>query len=114
MTTIPQTVEAEIEQEKPFDASDPKQVNESRKKAGRKNRERLEFIEGMMSIPQGRKWIWELMESCFIHSNPLVANDTHGTYFNLGQQNIGKRVLADVQQFPELYVRMCNEMRSRK
>jgi hypothetical protein len=95
--------------ETPFDAADPEAVNDARKKAGRRKTKRLEFVKAMMVLEEGRKWLWELMESCHIHSNPLVPNDTHSTYFNLGEQNIGKRVLSDVQHFPELYVKMCNE-----
>lgn len=114
MVDIPATIEAENNLEKPFDASDPEAVNVSRKKAGRKRRERLEFVEGMMTLHQGRKWLWELMEKCFVHGNPLVQGDTHATYFNLGQQNIGKLVLQDVQEFPELYVKMVKEAKENR
>lgn len=109
MADIPATVEAENNLEIAYDASDPEQVNTSRKKAGRNRRARLEFVEGMMTLPQGRKWLWELMGKCFIHGNPVVHGDTHATFFNLGQQNIGKLVLQDVQMFPELYVLMVKE-----
>lgn len=114
MADIPAIVEAEMNLETPYDASDPEQVNKSRKSAGRNRRARLEFVEGMMTLPQGRKWLWELMSKCFIHGNPVVQGDTHATFFNLGQQNIGKLVLQDVQEFPELYVQMVKEAKENK
>lgn len=109
MVDIPATLEAENNLERGYDASDPEQVNQSRKKAGRNRRARLEFVEGMMSLPQGRRWLWEIMSKCFVFSNPVVQGDTHATYFNLGQQNIGKLILQDVQEFAEFYVLMVKE-----
>jgi hypothetical protein len=114
MVDIAATVEAEMNLEKPFDASDSEQVNKSRKVAGRNRRARLDFVEGMMTLPQGRKWLWELMEYCSVHGSPVVQGDTHATYFNLGQQNIGKRVLADVQEFSALYVQMVKEAKENR
>ena len=49
------------------------------------------------------------MGKCFIHGNPVVQGDPHATYFNLGQQNIGKLILQDVQEFSELYILMVKE-----
>lgn len=109
MTDIPATVEAEQNLEVEYDASDPAAVNKARQKSSRTRRARLEFVEGMLTLPQGRAWLFNLMDKCFIFGNAVVQNDTHATYFNLGQQNIGKLVLQDVQAFPELYVTMINE-----
>lgn len=100
--------------EKPYDSSDPASVNDARKGAGRKKRARLEFVKAMLDLPEGRKWLWELMEKCYIFGNPVIANDPYATYFNLGQQNVGKLLLQDSQQFPEEYAKMCNEARNRK
>lgn len=109
MVHQPAVIEAEKMAEEPYDASDPVQVNKARKKSSRQERERLEFVQGMMTLPQGRKWLWQLMESCYIFSNPVVLGDTHATYENLGRQNIGKALLTDAMQFSEDYVRMAKE-----
>lgn len=109
MVDIPATVEAENNLEKAYDASDEEQVTAARKKGGRNRRSRLEFIQAMMELPEGRKWLWEIMQKCFVFGNPVVQNDSHATYFNLGQQNIGKLILQDVQEFAELYVKMVAE-----
>lgn len=109
MADIPAIAEEESITEKAYDASDEAEVSKARKNGGRNRRARLEFIQAMMELPEGRKWLWGLLEKCFVFGNPVVQNDPYGTYFNLGQQNIGKIVLQDVQAFSELYVKMVNE-----
>lgn len=109
MADIPATVESEINLDKGYDASDPEQVTKARKKAGSGHRERLEFVEAMLKLPQGRKYLFKLLEKCSVFGNPLVQGDTHSTYFRLGEQNVGKILLSDIQQFPELFVLMMGE-----
>lgn len=109
MVDVPLTLEAELLTEKSFDASDKAQVNEARKRAGRKTKEKFDFIKHMMDSPQGRKYFFDFMESCAVFSNPLVPQDTHATYYHLGRQSVGKQILSEVQQFPDLYVLMMQE-----
>lgn len=106
--------EAEFLAEQPYDASDPVQVNNARKKAARLERERLDFVKAILDLPQGRKWMWQLLERCYIHSNPVALGDTHATYQNLGRQDIGKSLLADAMQFPEEYVQMAKEAKTHR
>ncbi len=110
----PAVVEAEMNLEKPYDAGDPDAVASARKKGGRNRRARLEFVQAMMEMREGRKWLYDFMEFCFIHGNPVVQGDTHATYFQLGMQNAGKKILADVQEFPKLYVEMMTEGKESK
>ncbi len=114
MVDIPATAEAENNLEQSYDASDEEQVTAARKKGGRNRRARLEFIQAMMELPEGRKWLWNILEKCFIFGNPVVQGDPHATYFNLGQQNIGKLILQDVQEFPELYVKAVAEAKENR
>lgn len=114
MADIPAVLEAEANAEVSYDAGDEAQVASARKKSGRNRRARQEFVQAMMELPEGRKWLWGIMEKCFIHGNPVVQLDPHGTYFNLGQQNIGKLILQDVQEFSELYVLMVKESKNNK
>lgn len=114
MTDIPREAEANALIEQTFDASDPLQVNNARKKAGRKKREDLDFIQGVMSLAQGRKWVYEFLKECDVYGNPIVQGDTHATYFNLGKRNIGQLLLQDVQQFDDYYLKMLKEARERQ
>lgn len=105
----PMEAEAELLAERPYDASDPDSVNQARKRAGRNKKNHLDFVQAMMSVPEGRRWVREMMESCRVFGNPVVMGDTHATYFQLGEQNVGKRILQDVQNFPENYALMMKE-----
>lgn len=105
-----QNIEAEDEIDRAFDASDPKQVNNARKKGARKKAERLRVVEALMQHKEGRQWLREFMESCDIFGNPMVQGDPYGTHFRLGQQNAGKRVLMDIiAASPDNYVVMMKE-----
>lgn len=109
MVDIPATLEQELLGEKSFDASNPESVNESRKRAGRAKRNRMDFIKNVMEHAEGRKFFLDIMEDCKVFSDPIVAGDTHSTYYMLGRQSVGKQILAEVQKFSELYVLMMNE-----
>lgn len=105
-----QELEAKEALEKPYDAGDPEQVNTARKKAGRKKAERLRVVEALMQHEQGRRWVYEWMQACHIYGNPVVMGDPHATYFNLGQENIGKWLLSDVvAAAPDNYLLMLEE-----
>jgi hypothetical protein len=95
---------------KPFDASDPESVNRARKKAGRKKVNRLRIIEAVMEQPEGRKWMYEVLNMCHIYSTPFVQGDPYASAFQMGEQNIGNMLLADVQAAaPANYLLMCKE-----
>ena len=103
-----QEIVAEEEQEKPYDASDPVTVNTARKKESRRKGKRLEIIKAIMDLPQGRRWMYELLTKCHVHSTPFVAADPYSTAFQAGEQNIGLQLLVDIiQAAPDRYVTMC-------
>jgi len=107
--------EAELIVEEQYDASDKKTVNNARKKGARLERERLEFVQAIMSTAQGRKWMYDLMVMCNVFGNPLVPMDTHATYFHLGMQNVGKKLLQDVgDAAPDEYTLMLKEAKNAK
>lgn len=106
-----QVIEAEQAQPyEPYIASDPKQVNNARKKSARKLAERLRMVEAIMQQIEGRRWVFDFLQGCHIYGNPVVQSDPHMTYFNLGQENVGKRLLADVvAAAPREYLLMLEE-----
>lgn len=98
------------EPEIPYDASDPKRVNDTRKKASRLRQKRLDFVRQMMDSQEGRLWCYGLLESCVIFGNPLQPGQSDVTFFNIGQQNVGKRILVDITEAaPEMYMKMMAE-----
>lgn len=102
--------EAEFLAEQPYDANDPKQVNAARKKAARQRKAELDFVYAIMSQPQGRKWMWDLIATCKSFGNPIIPGDPYLTYTNLGAQNIGKKLLQDIWEgAPDQYLDMVKE-----
>lgn len=110
-----QQIEAENIAENQFDASNPEQVNAARKKASRKKTQRLVVIQALMQHEDGRRWMRELLQRCHIYGNCLVQGDPYGTHFRMGEENIGKMIMADViEAAPAEYLKMCEEGRRDK
>lgn len=106
---------ANEEVEKPFDASDPKQVNEARKKSGRKKRKRLDMIAGLMDIPEGREWVYEKLAECHVYATTFVPGDTYMSAYQEGRRSVGLELLADVMSAAEdQFIIMCKEAKGRK
>lgn len=105
-----QNLEAEMQQDKTFDASDPKQVNNARKKASLKKSESLRVVQALMQHKDGRKWIYNLLQRCHIYTSPFVPGQADVTAFNCGEENVGLMIQADVvAAAPDEYLQMCKE-----
>ncbi len=103
--------ESMMELSQPYDANDPEQVKDQRIRLAKRERTRLDAVRKIMIMQSGRKFLWELMTQCNVFTNPIVKNDTHMTYFLLGEQSVGKKLLADCEKFTELYLLMKTENR---
>lgn len=102
--------QAENEAEKSYDASDPKAVNNARKRAGRKKASELEVVRVLMNTTQGRAWMFDILQMCHISSPTFVRGDPHATSFQEGERNIGNRLLHDINRAaPDMYAKMCSE-----
>lgn len=111
----PLLAEEELLQGQAYNAADEKDVNNARKKAARLRKEELEFVSAIMSSPQGRKWMLNMLTTCKTFTNPIIPGDTHFTYHNIGEQNIGKKLLQDVNDAaPDQYILMMKEARDVK
>ena len=101
---------ADSVEEKPYDASNPEQVNFARIKAGRKHTERLRVVRALMENKECRAWIYDLLAFCNVGSSPFVQGQPDATAFKLGQQNVGLMILSDINMAaPELYMQMITE-----
>lgn len=109
-----QHLEANAEAAKPFNAADPTEVNNARKKSGRERSERLRVLQALMQHKDGRKWIYGLLDRCHIYTNPFTPGQWDVTSFKCGEENIGLMIQADVvDAAPEEYLQMCKENSSR-
>lgn len=81
-----------------YNSDDPKQVKKAKDKAELAHAMKIDIVKGVMSTPPGRKWIYGILERCHIYGNPFVPGQSDVTAFNLGEANIGRSFLADVQE----------------
>ena len=94
----------------PYNADDPKQVKKAQKQAELDEALKLDVIKAVMGTIPGRKWIYELLDRCHLYHTPFLLGQPDGTAFNLGEHNIGLKLLADVQSAaPDLYMQMVQE-----
>ena len=94
----------------PYDAGDPDAVNTARKKSGRRRAERLRVVEAIRKLPDGRSWMYGLLERCHIYHTSFVQGDAHATSFKEGERNVGLMLVADIMSAcPEQYPVMCRE-----
>lgn len=106
---VEQIVQSE-QTESSVDTNDPVQVNEARKRAGRKRVSRLHFVQAAMDTPQGRAWFHDFLLSCNMFSSPFSPGASDVTNFRLGEMNVGLRILADIQKVaPKQYLDMLKE-----
>ena len=95
------------------DLSDPRAVRERNRSLKLAAKQRQEMIMAVMSMPQGREWVWDILEWCHPFANPFRESPTQ-TAFLAGEMNIGQRLLAEVQAAtPDLYMQMTTEARER-
>lgn len=94
----------------PYDANDPDAVEKAEKDGEMEENKRLNIVKLIMQAPEGRWWLYDLLEYCCIFSNPVVAGDPYMTYNNNGKQNIGRFILIDIQAVAaDEYLEMIKE-----
>lgn len=99
--------------EKPYDASDPAQVNLRRRKAGRIAHDKRKYIATVMADKAGRAWIHELLAAAHVFQISYVPGDVNTTIFREGERNLGLRILKEVTDgAPEFYATMMEEAKN--
>lgn len=73
-----------------------------------------EVLKGIMATPQGRQWMFGLLEMCHIGANPFDTNALRMAH-NCGEANVGLRLWAELQTAcPDQYILMMREHRERE
>jgi hypothetical protein len=66
-----------------------------------------EDLRSLLKTVYGKRFIYRIFKKCYIFGMPFVAGEPDTTAFNLGKQDVGKSLLAQVLDVrPEAY----NEM----
>lgn len=72
-------------------------------------------LRNLMGEPAGRAWMYRLLIRCHIYGSVFVGGEPDTTAYRIGEENIGKRFLAELQRAtPELYLTMLAEQQSKK
>lgn len=91
-----------------MNASDPQQIAEIEGKAKRKQSQDNLDLLWVMSSPEGRRFIWRILEGAGLYKLSYTGNSE--TFFNEGQRNIGLKLLSELQKVtPNEYVKMTQE-----
>src|SRR5579859_2392765 len=94
----------------PPDFSQRKDVRKAQKASEIAEQARISYTRRIMSEPEGRQWMHDLLTRCHVFSTPFVRSAPDLTAFNCGEQNIGYRTFADVvNHCPIEYVQMMQE-----
>jgi hypothetical protein len=97
------------DEDKPYDAGDPKDVKAAIRASQRWNDRKTRVIQTLMSTEDGRRFVREHLELARIGANPFNP-DPLKTAFNCGELNIGQRFMAEVMNAtPQLYMQMMAE-----
>ncbi len=100
------------DEDKPYDAGDPHDVNVAIRAAKRWDDKRARVLIGILSSEDGRRWVRELLDGCHIGANPF-NRDLAAMSFSCGELNIGQRLMADfMNASPELYMQMMAEAKN--
>lgn len=92
-----------------LDTADRSSIRKVEKSAARLERDRGEQVIEIAGSARGRAYLWAQLAQAHLFSTPY-SPDTNQTYFNLGEQNAGLRLLSDIMQWcPEQFIAMMRE-----
>ena len=95
-----------------YDASDESAENNAKRDEARKLREDHETLKRLLSHRNGRAWFHRVLEKCHIYGTPFMPGEAETTFFRLGQEDVGKRMMLEaVYACPDLYMTMLAEAR---
>ena len=89
--------------------ADPERVGKKRLQERLIRRNELDDVATILEMRSGRRFFWRLLSECGLYRTSMTGNNT--TFFNEGMRNIGLKFMADVQEFPDLYLKMMKESR---
>jgi hypothetical protein len=96
-----------------YDASDRKHVKEALKASKISDRQVKGVVRGIMSSPQGRQWVFELLSQCHLYSSSHTGNALN-TAFAEGERNMGLVILSQVMSAcPDQYILAMREADAR-
>jgi hypothetical protein len=100
--------------QKPFDASNPRQVRKRKQKAERISAERLAVVKSTMSTPAGRAWYYDWFFFCGVFEETFRPDPLVTAYLE-GLRKAGMRMYLECDAAcPELILVMNSEAKQNK
>ena len=97
-----------------LDPEEVKKQKEANEKSQRENRLRINDMRKILSLPEGRRYIWSELERCKVFAPSFTTNSLL-LGFNEGQRSIGIALLSDVELAkPGSYSQMFTEAMSKR
>lgn len=101
--------EKERMEAKPYDSGDEQQVNNARKAAALRERNRLETMKTLMMYPNSRAVVYDMVK-CAIDGCPTRLDSHEATYYNLGLEAKARQILQDIIKIaPKEFVLLMEE-----
>lgn len=97
-------------------ASDRDELEEIARQERQNERIDADVLRKVMMSPNGRSWLWRLLEWCDAHSDPFVpgVDGERETSRNLGRQIVGKHLMLQAMgASTDLYLVMMREAREK-
>ena len=93
--------------DEPENTADEAQVK--RKTRNAKAREALaaQAFARFLADPNGRNWMWDILERCKVFNVSFISGDPYATSFNEGQRNVGLSLFAQIP--PDVFATMMKE-----
>lgn len=93
-----------------FDATDSSAEDNARREVARVAQADADYYRLIMHTVKGRAWLHRRLSECKIFGDTFAGEQTHITAFQLGQENVGKRMMVAAQNgSADLYVQMIKE-----
>ena len=88
---------------------DPQELD--RESAELAEEQRLADMKWLMADPRGRRICWRLLDAAGIYRS-MFHTEPHVMAFNEGHRNMGLRLLSELKEHPDHYLRMIQEAQS--
>ena len=75
---------------------DTSQEEKKEKKADRRRERELSDIRRILQLPEGRRFLWRVLEKGRVFQDAYAGESIHGTNYNLGRQSVSRDFLNDI------------------
>jgi len=84
-------------------------------KQGIQRHNEIADFKKILAMPEGRRFLWRMLEIAKPFHNPAVIENVNATYFNCGKRVLGDLIYNEIMEIaPTQFEKMMREQKSRK